>query len=738
MAETPPASFYVDQPRDGSSVAAETVLIRGWAIAAGGQPYADLRVITRDGILPVAAGFLRPDLIDYFKLSAAQLPAGFEAHVPVVPGPQEYRIEGCDISGHWRPIGTLTLTGTAAAPAAPDTTLYQLEPHQFGQALEWMLRQPAPAPAGVIAATRPMPAATRFPPHPFHGHLEQPHALDRIVFGRMQINGWLFHETARIRRIAATVDLQAWQEMTHGLDSPHIGPRFPQFPQAQTCRFNGLIDVPAQLPQPLSVRVYAQLEDGSWHLCHVYRATVSDQEQAKQPFAAIGTTGFVQAARRLRAAFRARNLQVSLGAATLGELRTLHRRFRAEAARPAAPAATLLSPPAGSPSPLRRVALVTHNLNYEGAPLFLLEHARHLAGQGVALEVVSAAPGPLEAEYARLGAPVRLLDARALLAATGPSAWRAALRRLAGNLDWSGVDLVVANTLSVHWGVHLAAQAGRPSLFYIHESTTPANFYHGHAAPALLPLVHEAFARATHVSFLTAATRRYYEPLLVRSNHGINPGWIDLARIDRYRADHPRAELRRRLGLADATPLVVNLGTVCDRKGQHIFARAVDLAWRRQPALAAAARFAMVGARQTSFDRAVAGLLAELGRPNLELVPETPDPLAWLVAADLFVCSSYEESFPRVVLEAMACAVPVLSTDVHGIPEMIRPGTDGLLVPAGNSAALAEGLRALLGDPAQGRQLAERARARVGENFDARLLLPRHFALACGLAAGGR
>jgi glycosyltransferase involved in cell wall biosynthesis len=114
-------------------------------------------------------------------------------------------------------------------------------------------------------------------------------------------------------------------------------------------------------------------------------------------------------------------------------------------------------------------------------------------------------------------------------------------------------------------------------------------------------------------------------------------------------------------------------------------------------------------------------------------VPETPAPYDYYGAADLYVCSSYEESFPRVVLEAMGFGLPILGTRVHGIPEMARDGREAMLVPSGDSAALAAGLARLLGDPAHGATLAANARARI-EEFSAANLLPRHTALAARVA----
>jgi glycosyltransferase involved in cell wall biosynthesis len=254
--------------------------------------------------------------------------------------------------------------------------------------------------------------------------------------------------------------------------------------------------------------------------------------------------------------------------------------------------------------------------------------------------------------------------------------------------------------------------------------------------PEVVALADEAFGAADRVSFTTASTRGYHTDYGRPENHRLTPGWIDVARIDRWLAENPRDALRARFRLRPGELLVTNVGTVCDRKGQHIFARAVDLLWRRHPALAARTRFVMLGGGDTPFDTVLADLLAQLDRPNLEVHAATADYFPYYAAADLFVCSTYEESSPRVILETMAVGVPILSSGVHGVTEQVRPGLEATLVPPGDTAALADAMATLLSAPAIGEELAARARARVVAEFDAAILLPRHAALAAETAGG--
>jgi len=83
----------------------------------------------------------------------------------------------------------------------------------------------------------------------------------------------------------------------------------------------------------------------------------------------------------------------------------------------------------------------------------------------------------------------------------------------------------------------------------------------------------------------------------------------------------------------------------------------------------------------------------------------------------VFALPSFDEGLPIVVLEAMAASLPVVATAVGGVPEVVEDGRTGWLVPSGDSASLAEGLRLLLLNPEQRRAMGAAGRARAQEHF---------------------
>jgi starch synthase len=102
------------------------------------------------------------------------------------------------------------------------------------------------------------------------------------------------------------------------------------------------------------------------------------------------------------------------------------------------------------------------------------------------------------------------------------------------------------------------------------------------------------------------------------------------------------------------------------------------------------------------------------------LEPSDPRLLELQQQADIFCLPTHGDAAPWAVLEAMACATPVLSTHIGGIPDLLDDGRAGVLVKHGDHRALREALLALLADPPLRTQLGAAARARCEERYDSK------------------
>lgn len=377
-----------------------------------------------------------------------------------------------------------------------------------------------------------------------------------------------------------------------------------------------------------------------------------------------------------------------------------------------------------------RLLLITHNLNLEGAPLFLLEYATYMAREaGFGLEVLSCHEGPLRPAFEDLGAKITLVDRHRIYSAATPEEFRTRVAEVAQLVDFSAVDLVVCNTLVSYWGIHLAQLANRPSLFYIHESSSVFRFFEKMLPLSMHAQVDGAFRLATRALFLCRATEAYYKDLEVSGNFRLVPSWISIDAIDRFRAQHSRADLRRRHGYREDETIIANIGTVCERKGQHTFIRAVEH-FNQQHHGGKGSRFLLVGGRAGIYLDLLVEEIKRMAIPNIDIIMETRDAYHYFALADMFVCSSFEESFPRVVLEAMAFRTPIVSTDVHGIPEMVTQRQEAYLVPPGDHLALSRMMKTCLDKERGGKSLTPTAYSKALRHFDYHKVLPYHVELA--------
>ena len=122
-----------------------------------------------------------------------------------------------------------------------------------------------------------------------------------------------------------------------------------------------------------------------------------------------------------------------------------------------------------------------------------------------------------------------------------------------------------------------------------------------------------------------------------------------------------------------------------------------------------------------------AASLGVLDRVTFVGVVERVAPL--LQAADLFLLPSASESFGMGALEAMASGVPVVASDVGGLPEVVEHGITGYLAPVGDVDRMAEYAIELLSDHPRRKAFADAARKRAATVFDHRKIVPQYEAI---------
>jgi glycosyltransferase involved in cell wall biosynthesis len=173
------------------------------------------------------------------------------------------------------------------------------------------------------------------------------------------------------------------------------------------------------------------------------------------------------------------------------------------------------------------------------------------------------------------------------------------------------------------------------------------------------------------------------------------------------------AELRERLGTAGAT--AIRLGTVASltaKKGHDVLLRAVAR-------LQGYGIFCSLVVAGEGPDRRRLELLSEqLGvSAHVHFLGHVPHPADVLDGIDVFVLPSLVEGLPLALLEAMYAGRACVATAVGGVPEVIRPGDNGLLVPPGDEVALAEAISTLVRSVDLRRRLGVAARQAIEDGF---------------------
>lgn len=110
-----------------------------------------------------------------------------------------------------------------------------------------------------------------------------------------------------------------------------------------------------------------------------------------------------------------------------------------------------------------------------------------------------------------------------------------------------------------------------------------------------------------------------------------------------------------------------------------------------------------------------AGLAANVSFVGFEAEAEVR---ARLAETDVFVLPSFAEGVPVSLMEAMASGVPVVTTAIAGVGELVEDGVSGFLVPPGDAASLTERLERLVADPALRQRFGDAGRAKVAASFD--------------------
>jgi len=347
-----------------------------------------------------------------------------------------------------------------------------------------------------------------------------------------------------------------------------------------------------------------------------------------------------------------------------------------------------------------RVVYLAHAFMVGGAEEMVLNLVRHLPSDGYEPMVCAIhEPGPLGREIEATGVPFRTLGRVPGL--RDPMAVRAIYRYLRE----ARPDIVHTFLLTASLYGRLAAIAARVPIVIGTEVNIYADKkWHHRGAERLL------MAGTDCVIASAESVKEFY----VRQV-GANPDRVDViynaVDFTALQASAPRAELRARLNVPEPAIVAGVIARLTDQKGHAYLFDAVA----NEPKLAGV-HVIVVGdgpLRETLerqvVERGLSGRVSFLGSRR-----DLGDLLAVM---DIFVLPSLWEGLPLSLVLAMGAGLPVVSTSVAGIPEVVRDGKTGLLVPPADSRALAAALTRLVESDAERQSLGAAAREYVLPRF---------------------
>jgi glycosyltransferase involved in cell wall biosynthesis len=213
---------------------------------------------------------------------------------------------------------------------------------------------------------------------------------------------------------------------------------------------------------------------------------------------------------------------------------------------------------------------------------------------------------------------------------------------------------------------------------------------------------------------------------------------IDFARLDRMA---PERDVRAEQSIPPEAKIILQVGHISRRKNQMT---AVD-AWERLPQTLRERTYILFLGGRKEHEPDYADALAErIGRPvyggRVRWIDFDPEVAPYYRVCDLMTLPSRSEGLGLVSLEAMHFGRPVVASDVEGIPDVVRDGETGYLVPVDDADALADRFARLLQDDALGRRLGaagrERAHTVFGLEAYAGRMMDLYDRLVEGAAAG--
>ena len=334
-----------------------------------------------------------------------------------------------------------------------------------------------------------------------------------------------------------------------------------------------------------------------------------------------------------------------------------------------------------------KVLAITHNLNFEGAPLSMMELIGGLHTMGrISPRVISLKDGPLRKAYEKLGISVQVLSFEALNCST-----RYYDRHLDTWIDRVGLrdcDMVYANTMNCFFAIDAAKKEKIPSVWNVRESSYEKDAF-GQVSNVVANRAFKSFQYPYRIVFVAKATRDLFGKYNESNNFGL---------VRNVLAQRKKVNSRKKIESFPKEHFVLlNVGTICKRKAQDEIVTAFEAL---SETILKDTALVFLGDKSSSYAKRLESRVTanEKIKSKILFVGSVEDTEAWYEKACAFIFSSKNESYPRVILEAMRAGLPIITPPVFGVKEQVVDELNAIVYESGDVSALKEAIEKMVSD----------------------------------------
>ncbi len=367
---------------------------------------------------------------------------------------------------------------------------------------------------------------------------------------------------------------------------------------------------------------------------------------------------------------------------------------------------------------LLKLLIFSHNLNFEGASISLAEMVCGLKDRhAIVPKVIAFEDGPLHSEYEAQGVSVEVMPRILHCLSTTEKLYRE-IASLSKQIQENGPDVVMVNTLLNFPAILAAEHAGIPSIWIPRESEPWRDFFRFLPAPIAQQAI-AAIGLPRCVVFVAQSTQDVWSEFEQEANFMVIHNALNLKRFVQH-VPSDKDLMRHSLGCSDDEIVFLCVGTLCERKGQQDALQALQAIVDR---LKVSIRLIFVGDSSSTYGRSQKHFALRFqGNERVRICFESPTDNVgiYYLAADVFLLCSRIESYPRVILEALAFSLPILSTPVFGVVEQIPNPGDALFYRPGDVAQLGQLMLMMANSSSARKELSKRSKARFAQmaSFD--------------------